>query len=358
MSVTTNEPTKSTNTESKSITNISLANQTIYGYLRREHESTIPIPVDIQNIIYSFAEYFFKYHGNYTWTLNNSQLQEIKSFSPENKTKNITINSPKFMLSDLEFEIRIFPKKISKSQCYDLRIALILLSTEYNATVSKKLYCPELELSCTNLGVQKNQSAFGWTKQLLTQDKLLYDYEHAQLTFVLDIKILKLVCSNNSKNENKIKYEHINYFPMSINQPLTYSWKISKGMMKNIHRAYPGNTYESALINNMWRLRVTPNGCKKHWKDAFDVYLVLCLLPKGVRKVEVEWEIQCLEIGINTERQSVLNLDRACYDCWCRKRKQFSFKELQNYDEITIDLDLNAVKYYDDNGDVIEMIED
>ena len=122
---------------------------------RRQHQSTIQIPDDIQNLIHSFAQYFFKYHGKYTWTLNNSQLQQIKSLSPENKTDDITIDSPKFMLSDLEFGIKIFPKKINQSQSYDLRIALILLSTEYNAVVSKKLYCPELELSCTNLAYRE-----------------------------------------------------------------------------------------------------------------------------------------------------------------------------------------------------------
>lgn len=112
---------------------------------------------------------------------------------------------------------------------------------------------------------------------------------------------------------------------------------------------YKGKQFESEIYNKMWCLNVAPNGASKKWRDYFDVFLVLCGLPEGVRSIDTVWMVKCAKLNINTRRRYHFDYDkRNCNDCWTSDDsfKQLSFEDFREFDEIelVLHIEIKGVK--------------
>eukprot|EP01083_Nonionella_stella_P097867 275162_1 len=123
-----------------------------------------------------------------------------------------------------------------------------------------------------------------------------------QLTFLITIHIARITLKQN----NKIKFQmQTNEYKKNSQLQL----KIDEPMMQQLKLFDKGKGICSDICDNVWCLKLYPNG---HWTSREgDVYLrlQLCALPPNVSKMTVQWTVYCEGENININQTFINDFD-------------------------------------------------
>eukprot|EP01083_Nonionella_stella_P275553 935872_1 len=111
------------------------------------------------------------------------------------------------------------------------------------------------------------------------------------LTFVITIHMARITL----KEDNKI------LFQMRTNKykrKTQLQWKIDEEMMKKLKSFDKGKGICSDILNDIWCLKLYPNGSWKGKDGDVRIGLHLCGLPPNVSKMSVQWTVHCHEANI------------------------------------------------------------
>eukprot|EP01083_Nonionella_stella_P150363 478914_1 len=75
-------------------------------------------------------------------------------------------------------------------------------------------------------------------------------------------------------------------------------WKIDEEMMKKLKSFDKGKRICSDILNDIWCLKLYPNGSWSGKEGDVRIYLYLCGLPPNVSKMNVRWTVHCHEANI------------------------------------------------------------
>eukprot|EP01084_Bolivina_argentea_P016878 31529_1 len=316
----------------------------VFGYIRNTISSHIPS--EIQLLIVSFFGKYFKYEGKYTWIIKGDLLEQIVSVKHQE-----SFQSTQFEMAGLHWSLDSYP-----NGCDDMRkgcflLFLKLLSEPYKGhrntkvTIYRRMFCHETHSCYGRISTYRKNDDFGWAAGCLSFDEVK-NSNLEQLTFTVEIRILQIVDIFNT-----ILDEHDIYY----NKPFikqSFQWKIDDKLLQQMKLSNVGKRFESIIYNKMWFINITPNGATKKWEDAFDIFLVLCSLPKNVSKITAKWKISAHPQNIEMNGSKDFSFKK-CFVGWCRKQI-FSFKEFQKYDVMTVSVEIEIMNIFDKDGDKID----
>eukprot|EP01083_Nonionella_stella_P150362 478913_1 len=75
-------------------------------------------------------------------------------------------------------------------------------------------------------------------------------------------------------------------------------WKIDEEMMKKLKSFDKGQAICCDICNDIWCLRLSPNGHALSKEGDVRIGLYLCGLPPNVSKMNVQWTVHCHEPNI------------------------------------------------------------
>ena len=132
-------------------------------------------------------------------------------------------------------------------------------------------------------------------------------------------------------------YEYPMYFEPKLMRQQNIKWKIDGNLINRMKWSiiYPFKQFESNIFNDMWLLRVAPNGENGKFLNDFDIYLQLCSLPKGVSKLDVLFTTQIGEMRLMTQQRKEFSILNNAY-CWTDQSQMLAFTTFAQYECITI----------------------
>ena len=92
----------------------------------------------------------------------------------------------------------------------------------------------------------------------------------------------------------------------------------------------------SPILNNMWCIRVRPNG--KTIKGNFALRLQLCGFPKYIDNFPVTWTVTCN--GIDVKKARYTTAFSLKHSCWGWANDQLSFKKFKECKQFEIAIDI------------------
>eukprot|EP01083_Nonionella_stella_P275551 935867_1 len=146
------------------------------------------------------------------------------------------------------------------------------------------------------------------------------------LTFVITIHMARITL----KEDNKI------LFQMRTNKykrKTQLQWKIDEEMMKKLKSFDKGKGICSDILNDIWCLRLYPNGRWNSKEGDVGIVLELCGLPPNVSKMSVQWTVHCHEANI--KKSYTNDFDEENRD-WSWGNNTISFAEFCKYNTWTV----------------------
>eukprot|EP01083_Nonionella_stella_P158708 516886_1 len=123
-------------------------------------------------------------------------------------------------------------------------------------------------------------------------------------------------------------------------------------MMKKLKTFDKGKGICSDILNDIWCLRLYPNGgwCTK--EGDVRIAILLCVLPPNVSKMSVQWTVHCHEANIKQtwtadfDEENIYGTDESIDDT-------ISFSEFCKYNTWTMSVNINVMNEFDVNGEEI-----
>eukprot|EP01083_Nonionella_stella_P171207 584343_1 len=165
------------------------------------------------------------------------------------------------------------------------------------------------------------------------------------LTFVITIHMARITL----KEDNKI------LFQMRTNKykrKTQLQWKIDEEMMKKLKSFDKGKGICSDILNDIWCLKLYPNGSWKGKDGDVRIGLHLCGLPPNVSKMSVQFTVYCHEANI--EQTKTKGFDEENIG-WNWNMNTISFAEFVEYNTWTVTVNVNVLNEFDANGDDVTM---
>eukprot|EP01083_Nonionella_stella_P267295 903073_1 len=123
-------------------------------------------------------------------------------------------------------------------------------------------------------------------------------------------------------------------------------------MMKKLKSFDKGKGICSDILNDIWCLKLHPNGTWDTNEGDVRIVLWLCCLPPNVSKMSVQWTVHCHEANIKQTFTNDFDEENR-NDCWYENT--ISFSEFCKYNTWTVSLNVNVLNEFDMNGnDAIE----
>eukprot|EP01084_Bolivina_argentea_P317122 549796_1 len=199
--------------------------------------------------------------GTYTWSIDDAHL-----LTKIVKAKNCkSFYSDVFTIGELNWKIGIFPNGWPKERMgsFDVCVELLSLPTSWKSVIINRIIqCQQSQSSDTNIATyNKSGDSKGWQANTLRLEEIK-ELKIDNLVFIIEIKILRIILKN-----NKILYNY--QFNNIKHQQLI--WHLDKQTLSLARKAYNGKRFESKIFNNMWCIRLAPNG---HNKD----YIGKCMI--------------------------------------------------------------------------------
>eukprot|EP01083_Nonionella_stella_P147218 464123_1 len=108
----------------------------------------------------------------------------------------------------------------------------------------------------------------------------------------------------------------------------------------------------SDIYNDIWCLRLYPNGYWSGKEGDVRIALCLCGLPPNISKMNVQWTVHCHEANIKHTFTKDFDEENE-YGCWYENT--ISFAEFCKYNTWTVSVNVTVLNEFDMNGnDVIE----
>jgi len=136
---------------------------------------------------------------------------------------------------------------------------------------------------------------------------------------------------------------HFKEFLYEKQQHLEY--KLDKEIMSNLKHCKCGKMVESNIFNDMWCIRICPNGTNPRDAGKCALGLTLCGLPQNASKLRVQWTISCDQMNIHSSQMSEFSVTGTTKGCNIGTLKQF-----QKLDMLLIIVDITVLREYDNNG--------
>eukprot|EP01083_Nonionella_stella_P148005 467853_1 len=123
-------------------------------------------------------------------------------------------------------------------------------------------------------------------------------------------------------------------------------------MMKKLKSFDKGKGICSDIYNDIWCLRLYPNGSRHNEEGDVFMGLASIALPLNVSKMSVQFTVHCHEANIKqTKIRDFDEWNRGCR--W--NRNTISFSEFCKYNTWTVSVNINILNEFDLNGEEITM---
>eukprot|EP01084_Bolivina_argentea_P235873 396764_1 len=339
------------------------------GYIRTSIGKSYFVPADMKIVICTYIGYRYMYEGQYTWTVNNKLLNQMKNSKNQRKFLSGT-----FQINELEFQIEAYPNgyKPEKRDVGSFQIFLKLINVpetftntpgsnsynkNYKLIVFRRIFSQQVKSSYSRISQYMTGTSKGWADYCLGLNEICKNKKLDCLNFTIQLQILRIYEEHQFNwTPTQIIYENpILYSKRFENQ--SFKWIIKDELMSLMQNAYPGKQFESDIYNKMWCLNIAPNGASPKWKDYFDMFLVLCALPKNINKINVRWQVIIKELNIKRVRNYWFDCDKKnCNDCWtdCDDQKILSFKEFKLYKQVIVCLDIQILKMINHENQIVK----
>ena len=231
----------------------------VFGFIRsiskrffyyRSHQN---IPQLIQCIVLLYIDnHFMLDNGIYTWRINKqSNLQRMLTAKIGEK-----FESPIFEISKLKWILYAYPNGYNLVHQGSFKLYLKLLSsiptTWKNLIICIRTRCKEIHFLYTSIkSIKKDSRIPLWSNATLLKADIFNLFPN-QLTFEINIKILRIILNNN----NKIFYQF--ELNKSYQRRQHLRWKLDSSLIQNIKQngCRMGSSFESKIFHNMWCLTV------------------------------------------------------------------------------------------------------
>ena len=142
----------------------------------------------------------------------------------------------------------------------------------------------------------------------------------------------------------------------NTSQYIDFEWKID-----NVEEIFLntkiGKHTESDIFNNFWCLRCAPKGWKIMYgsPDYVNLWLQLCCLPLNTSKIEVEYELFCVEANIKYSNQKSFSYAPYYKNAGWNQVKLLT-QSLKGLNKLTFKCSIKVLKQYDLYGQLIQNI--
>eukprot|EP01084_Bolivina_argentea_P104478 187069_1 len=265
-------------------------------------------------------------------------------------------HSPSFYIHGNKFSLRIYPNG-TKSSSYNGSVAMYISLDEFESSTIGCTFVYEINVfECNvnacgcirfNAGLDYNHSIPVWSPYTLTIQQI---QKVKTLSFIIAFDIMRInYISNRDKNDmGYIEYETPNKW--KIRNKINYKWNIQ--LNQEWYDAINGKPFYSNKFNNLWCLRMFPNGYDYNDKGQLNLSLKLLAMPPAVWFMVVNVCIKCMELNVIIQRDRVkFCIGELRYDLI--EFKRIKINELRNMNEILIECDINFVGFYDKNWNKI-----
>eukprot|EP01083_Nonionella_stella_P148004 467852_1 len=123
-------------------------------------------------------------------------------------------------------------------------------------------------------------------------------------------------------------------------------------MMKKLKSFDKGKGICSDIYNDIWCLRLYPNGSRHNEEGDVFMGLASIALPLNVSKMSVQFTVHCHEANIKQTLTNDFDEDKTC---WCCKRNTISFSKFLLYNTWTVSVNINILNEFDLNGEEVTM---
>ena len=220
--------------------------------------------------------------------------------------------------------------------------------------IFRRLSCLELKSSYSCISTYRVGTSKGWPYKCLSLNEVTFEKMMGKkhLTFMVEIQILKVVDNihvHGLYNSNDIIYEYPMYYNPMIMTQQNIKWKIggrgSDDLMKMTKntKLYPFKQFESKIFNDMFLIRVAPNGQDGSWLGDFDVYLQLCSFPKGISRIMVLFTTHIAEMNVFQTQKQEFGIQKNTF-CWSKQSRLVSFEAYKMYSYVTIYVNIQIIE--------------
>eukprot|EP01084_Bolivina_argentea_P113944 202970_1 len=276
--------------------------------------------------------------GSYTLNINDNELV--------NKMLNAKVGdefqSDVFTIGGLNWRIEIIPNGNEQSQVGAVMIYVKLIklpSSWKNVTIMRSIQSPQTQSSDTRLSTYiENDYSLGWPTYTLRLDELIKS-KYKRLTFIISIDIIRIILKENENIFYNTKYPFIKHKKLT--------WNVDMNTCKT---AYNGKQLNSDIFDNMWCIRLYPNGNNTTNNGKCVIGLELLLYPLNVYGIKVQWQLLINALNYNQTKTRTFKIGEAGYIMI-----PTTFNEFIKCDKIEIIINVLVLKTYDKNNKEIEI---
>eukprot|EP01083_Nonionella_stella_P054455 143724_1 len=264
--------------------------------------------------------------GTYTWTID-------KPLSDRKVGEKLTSPSFSIAIDNLKCEMKLYPNGSKDDFVGYCMVFFRIVQMPHNwktVRLCRTIHSPQTKSQQTHMGEYKAGVYQGWKYVLpFVEIKSLQT-----LQIAINVRILRIQMVNN----------HIHY-PKQLEYQKEHqlSYQLDQNMIQDLKRSCKiGKMVESNILNDMWCIRICPNGSTPRDAGKCVLGLTLCALPHKVSRVKVKWSITCESMNIHSSQESDFSLDSATKGC-----NIGTFKQFKCLDDLMINIDISILKEYD-----------
>ena len=252
-----------------------------------------------------------------------------------------------FKMCELDWEIAIYPNgRIEEREgSFDVYLRLLSLPKEWECiTTCKTVKCPQTKASFTSCSEYTKDESDGWGLNIMTSEDIR---NLRKLDIEINIKILNIIL----RDSTSFYETNITQSP-ATNRTNTFEWQINRELFRTMQKCHNGMAFESPIFDNMWCIRVWPNGGSPD-DEAWCNELILCGLPPNKHHITAEWTVKTvLENAQRQVMEKKLSLtDDFDYEQSCRSwtdpeewnDDDLSFDDIQRSTKMTISVDIKIL---------------
>eukprot|EP01083_Nonionella_stella_P110164 322184_1 len=272
--------------------------------------------------------------GTYKWQLYEPRLAKWKDQA-------IQVNSNMFQIAKLNWKAELclngYTEK-SKGLC---GVCVRLLEMPFSW---KSIFC-QLHIECPQI---QNKMVFSVSyNEAKSKGCYLSSFEDLKascdkdLTFVITIRIARITL----KEDNKILLQ------VPTNKYKTKAhlqWKIDEEMMRKLKSFDRGKGICSDIYNNIWCLKLYPNGNVHSKEGDVRIGLYLCGLPPHMYKLNVQWTVHCREANLKQTFTFDFDEENTGYSWY---EDTISFAQFCKYNTWTVSVAINVLNEFDMNDE-------
>ena len=206
--------------------------------------------------------------GSYTWNVDESTFQQMKDSKPGR-----TFKSPTFDIAGLTWRVKTYPngssnKKEGKFQLYCSSVHMPSDWDHIECCIN--MQCHESLSGFSMYHPFKKGQSFGRSNLMSFSE--VKTFQSLSLTFQIFVHRIVL------KQDNRVFYER-----NTVASHQSAVWKIDNVMLEKLKSAYFEKSFYSEIYGGMYCFYL------QRKEEHFALYLRLCALPKGKRKMDLSW---------------------------------------------------------------------